>query len=386
MENDIEIIRYNYVEFASMKMSGFRNRIIDIREVQQLAMHHDHFEAFTSMYLYREDILKYIRNHRIRGKPSVSGYDGPVYSHFLHFDIDSDDLTKAQEMAQKLVSFFYDKWGVDKYGTAIAFTGNRGFHIALNRMVFGETNPSKQLNRIHAGIRKVIPGLAGIADEALIDQSISDKTRLWRLLGTKHSRTGLYKIQLHPYELFSLSAESIIEKAGSPQRPVYTDETGLIPLRSVRTVPAAEKLYQKAIVEVMTGQNYYRVENDKISIDDARDIREVLCEAGCILMKTHVEEGQRNNAAVLLSSSLRTGGYSKQKSWNILVNWNKTNLIELSCKELISVIDSAYCNGRAYHFGCNRFKLYCPYKNREKCERYRLFKRSSLNKHKGSCA
>ena len=167
---------YRFVEFASPMMKGFRNFIVNIDGVKKLTERYQRFEAFTSMYLYSDDVFGYLDRNRIDGKFSISGYDGPIFSHYFFIDIDSKDLMQSQEVAQQLVSFLYDQWYVQKPGVTVAFTGNRGYHIGIDKRIFGKVLPLQYLNRVYAEIRKELPRLAGIKKSNCIDQAISDKT------------------------------------------------------------------------------------------------------------------------------------------------------------------------------------------------------------------
>jgi hypothetical protein len=76
-------------------IKGFRNVIIDLSDVRKLADQYNQFEAFTSMYLYTDDILRYIQSNKIEGKTSISGYDGLIHSNYIFFNINLKDLGKG---------------------------------------------------------------------------------------------------------------------------------------------------------------------------------------------------------------------------------------------------------------------------------------------------
>lgn len=362
---------YHNVEFASRKIEGFRNRIIDLGEVNKLADRYNRFEAFTSMYFYSDDLLSYMEKNLNGNKPSVSGYDGKVYSNYLFFDIDSHDLEKSQKVSQDLVSFLYDKWRIPETGVTVSFSGNKGFHLGLGNCVFGEIKPDKSLNQVYAEIRKELPELARIKDKDCVDQAISDRTRLWRLVNTKHQKTGLYKIPLKPDELFNLSVSETRGKAKSPQPVIFTDETGLVPKERTEPIGEAMELYSKAVKELKKRRSNMYKPRFMPEIDDSRPLKNVLCPARHKLLNSNVSVGRRNQSALLLASSLREAGYSQKKANEVILKWNVMNDIGLNEYELRNVVDSAYRVKNGYHFGCSSFGEYCSYKDKKICKKIR---------------
>ena len=164
--------------------------------------------------------------------------------------------------------------------------------------------------------------------------------------------------------------------AASPQPVVSTDETGLIPKMEIRSVGEDMDIYRRICrkIEDKKENRYYQIASK--TIDDSRNLKETLCTARYILLKNHVPEGQRNHSALLLASSLRSGGYSVEKTTNIILEWNRSNEIGLSEYELTNVLQSVYRAKNGYAFGCNSFRRHCPYKNRNGCKDYRSFNSS----------
>jgi len=66
-----------------------------------------------------------------------------------------------------------------------------------------------------------------------------------------------------------------------------------------------------------------------------------------------VEEGRRNNSAIIIASYYRIKGFTKEQAWEQLKLWNEKNKPPLPEKELQTVLDSAYDRAEPYHY---RFK------------------------------
>ncbi|MCI0565485.1 MAG: primase C-terminal domain-containing protein [Nitrososphaera sp.] len=361
---------FHTVEFASRRMPNFRNYLTDVGEVSSLAEKCGRYETYTSMYLYPEKVIDYVRENHRNGRPSISGYDGPIYSNFLFLDIDSKDELKAKRSAERVVSFLYDGWGLREDAVTTSYSGAKGYHLQIDSRVFGDVAPSDKLHRVYAELRKDIQGLARIQDDT-IDHSIKDRTRLIRLANTQNAKSGRYKIQIAPEDFFGLPVYAIKEMAREPQPVIFTDETGLVPANHVKRNEHAAEAFQKAMTRLNGSASYEVTDNNHI--DDAKGLKEVLCEARLNLFKNHVPEGQRNNSALVLASAFRSGGYSEARARDLILYWNHANQIGLSERELASVVHSVYLAKNGYSFGCGSFNGYCPYKNWKDCHDYREF-------------
>jgi len=77
---------FEYVDFASKALSGFRNRVVRLPEVRSLARRCADTDCFCTYFLFDRSLAQHIRGN---GR-SVSGYAGPyratcVSLHFRSF-------------------------------------------------------------------------------------------------------------------------------------------------------------------------------------------------------------------------------------------------------------------------------------------------------------
>ena len=258
----------------------------------------------------------------------------------------------------------------------IAFSGNRGYHIGIDNRVFGDVRPSKHLNMVFARIRKEIPKVAGLSedDRNLVDYSISDKTRLWRFVNTRHAKSNLYKVQISGKELFGLSADKIRNIAGSPRSLLLTDETGLAPRFDVGVCSDAMELYRKSAKSAKGQERRFTRRKISYEIDDLKPLKEILCDARYNLLNSNVPKGQRNRSALILVSAFRSGGYSEERARDAILKWNDSQEISLPNREIGAVVKSVYRAPGGYRFGCRSLGEYCPYKDRRECADYRRFR------------
>jgi len=126
---------------------------------------------------------------------SVFQYNEPSLSESvrlgsLYFDLDSDNLDHSHEEVKKLYSFFSDF--MPENSIRVYFTGFKGFHVELEALTLGVT-PSNSLHEIFRYIANDIKGQLSLET---VDFAVYDPRRMWRLPGSMHQKTGLFKNDL----------------------------------------------------------------------------------------------------------------------------------------------------------------------------------------------
>ena len=98
----------------------------------------------------------------------------------------------------------------------VYFTGKKGFHIECEPVALG-INPSNSLPKV---FRYIATRLKKDLNLVSLDFSVYDLRRMWRLPGSKHQSTGLYKTLLNPSGVNNLlysNHETIIDYASRAQ-------------------------------------------------------------------------------------------------------------------------------------------------------------------------
>ena len=202
--------KYKYVDFASalQREPRFRNNVVPIERVSDLLAQYREYECYTTYFLYAEDILEYLRSHKIDGHQSVSGYRGAMYAHYLPIDIDAKDLAYARDAALKAQEVIQDQIGINAKAMKIYFSGNKGFHFMIDTRSFA-ARPSDRMHLYFAEMRRVIADEMNSYGET-IDHQIKDSVRLWRIPNTRNAKSGLFKIQLLTDELETRDRKSVV--------------------------------------------------------------------------------------------------------------------------------------------------------------------------------
>jgi len=157
--------------------------IDNIREYKNL---HNNTGLYTSVWHY-----------------NVRDIDKCVRLGSLYFDLDNEDITKCYEevkfLYNHLIQFIPEK------SVIVYFTGKKGFHIECEAMALG-INPTNELPKIFRYIASKIKEKYLIES---LDFAVYDMRRMWRLPGSRHQSTGLYK-NIIPKEILNSDIDSII--------------------------------------------------------------------------------------------------------------------------------------------------------------------------------
>lgn len=120
----------------------------------------------------------------------------------LYFDIDSSNQTLAHEECKKI--YEYITKFVPRESVLVYFTGKKGFHIECEAQTLG-INPSNNLPNIFRWIASKVKDDLNLE---CLDFAVYDARRMWRLEGSRHQDTGLYKNVISSELLYS-SIDSI---------------------------------------------------------------------------------------------------------------------------------------------------------------------------------
>ncbi|MFQ5964022.1 MAG: primase C-terminal domain-containing protein [Candidatus Scalinduaceae bacterium] len=365
--------KFNLVDFAAQYQRGFRNNVVHIYEVPELMKRYKYFECYSTFFLYSHDILKYMRENIVGGHPSISGYEGKIGATYFPMDIDSPDLNLALEVTKKMVSFLTEKWGIQKEALLVYFSGHKGFHIMLDIRVFGRVRPSKYLHLIFSRMRHNLVKQLKIVDVSAFDMTIKDRVRLLRLPNTINKKSRLYKVQIILEDINHLSLTDILSFARTPRPLSYVDETGIISnVRLIKENPYAVKCYKNA--KYLVRRSIRKEFEYRFTLRDD-DPEKVLCPAMVNIWKSHIDVGYRNNCAIRLASQFRLSGFSKEKTEELILSWNKRNRIGLYKEEVRRTVHSAYVHRFPYRYGFRDeiIRRFCPFKNINDCECYQRF-------------
>jgi len=157
--------------------------------------------------------------------PTDDPYVGGVISDFyMDFDCE-ENPDKARKEAVAVIKKLITDYGISEDGIFIAFSGMKGISITIDYKTFGAAS-SADLPLIW---KSIVQDLTAKLKLKTADTSIYERRRLWRLLNSRHQRTGLYKIPLTLAELENLTIDKIKEMAVKPREPFIKAEASPVP-------------------------------------------------------------------------------------------------------------------------------------------------------------
>ena len=357
---------FRWVDFAARAQPGLRNHVVTVDEVPALVARYGAEECYASIFRFSADVLRWLAEHRVDGRPSIAGYDGRLWAPFLPLDIDAHPPTVTLDEVLLLARRVYDlltrRWRAPLEAVHAYFSGAKGFHILVDTRAFGRVAPAADLHRVFTRLRLAV--LRELPDQArlLFDLAIGDAVRLLRLPNTRHSASRLFKIPLAPDELLSRTAAEIRALARAPRPLTRVAAAGLEPLEDVAPVPALVEHFQRArrALRSERGPHPYRLGPPPARVEEA------LCAARLAMWRGDLPPGTRNNAAIRLASAFRLAGSTHAETLELLRAWAARQSQPLPDAEIASVVASAHARPYPYGYGCHDevIRSFCPYAGR----------------------
>lgn len=167
--------------------------LLDIKDVNKYSNKFNNTGIYTSVWHYNNQDL------------SLAIRLGSLY-----FDIDNDDIEISWEDCKKLYTYLSEY--IPQDSLIVYYTGKKGFHIECEALALG-INPS---NTLHTTFRYIANSLSEELNIASLDFAVYDARRMWRLPGSKHQETSLFKTKIDNNLLFS-SVVNIKDYSSIPQ-------------------------------------------------------------------------------------------------------------------------------------------------------------------------
>lgn len=301
----------NYIRFC--KTVNTKGTLVPIESqtaIEEEIKKSPNSDFYTSLFTFDDSAKDYFEKNG-----SIKGFKGKAVTTKAVFDFDYEkNPSVAQKETVELLRRF-DTLGIDVSSSVnVFFSGNKGFHVELSTA--HEFEP-KELKQLCLNIAKGLTTL---------DEVIYNTTRLYRLYGTKHPKSKLYKIELDPNDLLNKSFEEIKEQAKSkPTTEIYKttpiqDSTLNAIIRSFIEEPKKEAQSKAVVV-------------DDYGDDEVRGINDIdytLCPKSvprCIhaLSKGVMKPGERNAAFLRLAAYYKNQGMDKEVAFSTLKGVSRLN-------------------------------------------------------------
>jgi len=135
----------------------------------------------------------------------------------LYFDLDNENINKCHKEVIFLYNYLINL--IPEESVLVYFTGKKGFHIECEAVALG-INPTNELPKMFRYIASKIKEKYLIES---LDFAVYDMRRMWRLPGSRHQSTGLYK-NLIPKEILNSSMDSIVSYCSIERKNVVQEQ------------------------------------------------------------------------------------------------------------------------------------------------------------------
>ncbi len=253
-------------------------------------------DHYSSLFIYNDD-----HKRRLEETGSLAGITD-VYTDQIVFDLDSSgDLQKARLETLTLSDRLIEA-GIPEDALQLAFSGGKGFSLVVKTNKHLTPEEFKNINR------SLSDGLE------TSDPSITDANRIFRVVGTKHNKSGLYKFPLTYKQLNNLTIDKILELA----KDINNADGSLL---DAKTVDLPESIYNLRVSKKETKV----AAKDIIDIGDLDFSKKPKGFSNCkfSLLEGFYEEGSRSNALMAIAATCRSLGYNKEITYNMIKASNR---------------------------------------------------------------
>lgn len=242
-------------------------------------------DYYTSIYRYNEE---HYNSWKTTG--TVAGITN-VKTNKLVFDFDdAENIENARQDAITLVSRLLSK-GITSDTIQIAFSGNKGFCVEVDTTERFSPEEFKTVT------------FALASDLATFDTVVNDAQRILRVVGTRHPKSKLYKFPLSVTQLSEFEIPKIKELAAdidNIDQEIMSSWTEVELPISIKEMSIVKPVEKKTPME-------------KMQHDLNMDLKpKWITEAKFALQQGFFEEGERNLACMILTSTYKNQGFPKE--------------------------------------------------------------------------
>lgn len=277
---------------------GDRDKVCEVDQVAELVNKSQRRECYRSLFRHSAAIIEHIKAHtNPKGKNTVAGYTGVVFTDYLPFDIDREgQLDVALQDTRDLIQHLRYGYEIPYEAIKVFFTGAKGFNILLPSNAFN-LEPSSELPGL---CKRLALELAG---KITIDVGLYEHMRLFRITDTINKKSGLYKIELAPNELMTQSIDDMKELAKKPRFYERVD-------------------YDHDKIE---GELAYLVEKVNISHTESRQTATETTRNDYVTILSGVERGGRTQALTRLYGHFWSKGIPLEEAIRLCELWDANN-------------------------------------------------------------
>lgn len=320
----------NVVEMGGMLSNKFKRYIYtEVNKITAKLKDFNYKDVYATIYKYET------RNQ------DTSNIIAPLY-----IDMDIDNIEENFDAIvfdlKLVVNQLKTMFGISNSDIQFFFSGSKGFHLLIDHKILG-IEPCFDLNEKY---KVIATELKTYTVTKCIDTKIYDRKRLFRVVNTVNSKTGLYKVPISYDLLINMKSFEDLKEFASQKhysvKKLYRTKKKCA--ERFETVVAKAKEKEKKLIDNRAMKSYIQQ-------------RKLL---PCVeyLLLNGATQGNRNNLTIALASSLLQSGRNGDEVMEIILAWNAAkNDPRLSDQEVTTTVNSAIKNFEAKRiYGCGSFK------------------------------
>lgn len=251
-------------------------------------------EQYESIYIYTQEHFDQFKKTK-----SLAGIEG-IKTDKIVFDFDSKtDVELALQDTRKVVQRLLND-GFEANEIGVSFSGSKGLHVEIKTEELFSRDQFEAITRSYAG------------DLETFDTTVSDEQRVFRMPLSLNAKTNKYKVPVAVDDILNpeVTIAEISEYAAAPN--FQEDKDIFLSVGSAKNkfkIKKEEKPKTPSVNELISAS---------LDRPDMSRRRKELTEAKYVLEEGFFEQGERNEACMILASTYRYLGYNEQVAYNML--------------------------------------------------------------------
>jgi hypothetical protein len=312
---------YSEYKFVDSAVGGVNKR----NNVRLLSDQLTGTDVYRTYFRYPQAFADHVRKTN-----SVSGYNGFAYSDYFPIDIDeAGNPARALQSLREMVTKLEVRHDVNVNELWYFFSGSKGFHLYIPAAMIGITPSADIATHFKRFAQELLTPM-----NVKYDSAIYDIVRLLRVANTINAKSGLFKIQLRPADIWR-EMDEILEMAKQPRHDVECVDDAM-------ANESLAAIYKSVGEKVVVG--------GEIILGDGTPRYEKFC---IHQMMRGVGDGWRDNVCFRLAGHWRKKGLSSDITEAMLQTWNRKNTPPMSEREIFDKVRSAYRESARIDYGCN---------------------------------
>lgn len=250
--------------------------------------------------------------------------------------------------------------GVDPELLLICFSGNKGFHVYVPTAYFDPEPCETFAYRLRWMVEtKITPELDTKAvpfPKESMDWQVFTPVTVMRAINSKHEKSGLYKVPLTYGEVQTTRFEDIRKSATAPRSFKNQDWRKVQKSSTLRQLweESKDKCMHRAGSDAESGRVFEIEGRLHFEADKVLSLKQPPRSPLCVLkmLREDVGKGNRNQAMLILISTLRNQGHTAATAFAVMKEWRKLQVGTHHTEDDVAA-QIQYVYGEAFNWNCN---------------------------------